>query len=69
MSSLASEPRQADAKVGWGGMIQPWSIALFKTLPKFIQNDMVQVEMGEMRFTVVESELLLAEMVKNEVQA
>lgn len=31
----------------WNWRLTPWSAALFKTFPKFIRRELVQVDMGE----------------------
>lgn len=36
-----------DNNQSWTGRITPWSLALFKSLPKFIRRELTQVDMGE----------------------
>jgi len=45
----------------------PWSVALFKTFPKFIRRALAQLQRGELRFTQIETEHLLVQMVKQEL--
>ncbi|OEH76488.1 putative phosphofructokinase [Cyclospora cayetanensis] len=52
----------------WNWRLTPWSAALFKTFPKFIRRELVQVDMGEIRFERLETEELLAQMVKEELE-
>lgn len=37
----------------WNWRLTPWSAALFKTFPKFIRRELVQVDMGEVRPTSI----------------
>ncbi|CEL94756.1 unnamed protein product [Vitrella brassicaformis CCMP3155] len=48
--------------------IAPWSLALFKSFPKFIRREFLQLDMGEMRFTHIETEQLLRQMVQQELE-
>lgn len=57
-----------DFTTNWTSCITPWSMALFKSLPKFIRKELTQVDMGEMRFTLIETELLLSQMVQQELE-
>eukprot|EP00921_Rhytidocystis_pertsovi_P005208 GHVQ01009018.1.p1 GENE.GHVQ01009018.1~~GHVQ01009018.1.p1 ORF type:complete len:1639 (+),score=226.92 GHVQ01009018.1:122-5038(+) len=53
----------------WVKRITPWSAALLSTFPKFIRKEMLQVDtIGELRFTTIETEELLAQMVKEELK-
>lgn len=53
----------------WKSKITPWSLALFKSLPQFIRKELTQIDMGEMRFTLIETELLVSQMVQQELEA
>ncbi|CBZ51912.1 Phosphofructokinase, related [Neospora caninum Liverpool] len=52
----------------WGRRLTPWSAALFRSFPKFIRRELLQVDMGEIRFERLETEELLAQMVKEELE-
>ncbi|PFH36367.1 6-phosphofructokinase [Besnoitia besnoiti] len=52
----------------WRKRLTPWSAALFRTFPKFIRRELLQVDMGEIRFERLETEELLAQMVKEELE-
>ncbi|PHJ20129.1 6-phosphofructokinase, partial [Cystoisospora suis] len=52
----------------WQRHLTPWSAALFRTFPKFIRRELLQVDMGEIRFERLETEELLAQMVKEELE-
>lgn len=52
---------------GWQRRLTPWSAALFRSFPKFIRRELLEVDMGEIRFERLETEELLAQMAKEEL--
>lgn len=53
----------------WCKMLTPWSLALFKTFPKFIRREFLAFDNTELKFTHIETEELLAQMVKKELES
>eukprot|EP00919_Chromeraceae_sp_WS-2016_P077957 GHVR01184426.1.p1 GENE.GHVR01184426.1~~GHVR01184426.1.p1 ORF type:complete len:530 (-),score=105.52 GHVR01184426.1:343-1932(-) len=51
----------------WVAALTPWSLALFKSFPKFIRREFLTLDNTEMKFTHIETEELLAQMVKQEL--
>ncbi|SOS78388.1 6-phosphofructokinase [Plasmodium sp. gorilla clade G1] len=52
----------------WVSKLTPWSLALLKTFPQFIIKELLQVDLRSMRFEQLETEQLLLQMVKEELQ-
>ncbi|KAH0474251.1 MAG: uncharacterized protein KVP18_004812 [Porospora cf. gigantea A] len=68
MLSIQHELLEIQEGSRWLTMLSPWNLALFKSLPRFIRKEMVQVDNGEMRFTRIETEVLLSQMVRKELE-
>lgn len=67
-NTSANDQNASNSSFNWISRITPWSMALFKSLPKFIRRELTHVDMGEMRFTLIETELLLSQMVQQELE-
>ncbi|GAW80218.1 6-phosphofructokinase [Plasmodium gonderi] len=52
----------------WVKKLTPWSLALLKTFPQFIIKELLHVDLRSMRFEKLETEQLLLQMVKEELQ-
>lgn len=59
---------QRDAQSVWVSKLTPWSLALLKTFPQFIIKQLLEVDMGSMRFEQLETEELILQMVKEELR-
>lgn len=58
---------QNDKSSVWVSKLTPWSSALLKTFPQFIIKELLEVDMGSMRFEQLETEELILQMVKEEL--
>ncbi|AFZ79533.1 phosphofructokinase, putative [Theileria equi strain WA] len=51
----------------WVRKITPWSLAVFDSLPPYIRNELLQIDFAEVALERIEIEIMLAKMVKEEL--
>mmetsp|Transcript_13318 Transcript_13318/g.26300 ORF Transcript_13318/g.26300 Transcript_13318/m.26300 type:complete len:1193 (-) Transcript_13318:1456-5034(-) len=57
-----------NSETHWAQLLTPWSLALFKSFPKFIRKELVTSDAAETKLTHIETEELVAQMVKKELE-